>query len=48
MLVIIRKYRNKDDEILHKQAYKQTKLQEHFRIKYGVRRFKFIIEAIIW
>ena len=38
MLVIIRKYRNKDDEILHKQAYKQTKLQEHFSIKYGVRR----------
>ena len=34
--MIIRKYNNNDNEVLHKQIYKQTKFQEHSRIKGGV------------
>ena len=36
--MIIRKYNNNDNEILHKRTYKQTKFQEHFRIKDSVEK----------
>ena len=36
--IIIRKYKNNGNETLHKRTYKQTKFQEHFRIKRGVER----------
>ena len=36
--MIIRKHKNNDNEILHRRTYKQTKFQEHSRIKDGVER----------
>ena len=36
--MIIRKYSNNDNEILQKQTYKQTKFQEHSRIKENMLR----------
>ena len=37
-VLIIRKCDNNGNEILHKRTYKQTKFQEHSRIKDGVER----------
>ena len=36
--MIIKTYNNKNNEILHKQTYKQTKFQQKSRIKDGVER----------
>ena len=45
--MIIRKYSNNDNEILQKQTYKQTKFQEHSRIKDSVENMLRIINLTI-